>query len=128
MLSTYRALSPEEQALLQGVIDDSWEQFVDVVAAARGKARDEVKTIADGRIMTGRQALGCGLIDSLGGLEMAIERVAKLAGIEGKPRVLPMQMRKPMLQRVLRPLTGYPGGALASHSLPAIPLWLMPSL
>lgn len=126
MLSTYRALSPEEQALLQDVIDDSHEQFIDVVAAARGKPREEVRTIGDGRIMTGRQALGCGLVDLLGGLETAVERAAKLAGIEGKPRVLPMQLRQTMLQRILRPLTGYAGGVVAAHSLPALPMWIMP--
>src|SRR5260370_1025138 len=83
MLSTYRALSPEEQALLQSVIDDSYEQFVEVVAGARRRPAEEIKQIADGRIMTGRQAVGLGLVDSLGGIETAIERAASLAGIEG---------------------------------------------
>jgi len=128
MLSTYRALSPEEQTLLQTVIDDSYEQFIEVVSGARGKPREEIKKIADGRIMTGRQAVDCGLVDSLGGLETAVERAAKLAGIEGKPRVLPINLRKTMWQRLLRPLSGYGGVAVAAHVLPAMPMWIMPSL
>jgi protease-4 len=110
------------------VIDDSYEQFIEVVSGARGKPREEIEKIADGRIMTGRQAVDCGLVDSLGGLETAVERAAKLAGIEGKPRVLPINLRKTMWQRLLRPLTGYGEVAVAAHLLPAMPMWIMPSL
>jgi protease-4 len=127
MLSTYRSLSPEEEALLQGVIDDSYDQFVEVVAESRKRPREEIKRIADGRIMTGRQAVECGLVDSLGGLETAIERAASLARVEGKPRVIPIQFRKSMMQRLLRPL-GYAGTMMAGQSLAALPMWLMPNL
>lgn len=120
MLSTYRPLSADEQALLQEVIDDGHNQFIDAVASARNRSRSDVARVADGRIFTGRQALEAGLVDSLGDLESAVERAAALAGIKGKPRLLILGPRRTLLQRLLRPLG--PG-----NNVPVgIPLWLMP--
>jgi protease-4 len=48
----------------------------------------EVRTLADGRIFTGRQAKELGLVDELGDLEEAVDRAAELAGIEGEPVIL----------------------------------------
>lgn len=121
MLATYRPLSPDEQALLQEVIDDGHNQFVDAVATARNRPRSDVAGIADGRILTGRQALEAGLVDCLGDLDSAVERAAALAGIEGKPRLLVLGPRRTLLQRLLRPLG-------AGESVPVgVPLWLMPT-
>src|SRR5690606_32455107 len=81
--SPTRELTEEERALLQGLIDDIFDQFVTVVAEGRGLSRQEVLALADGRVFTGRQALAAGLVDSLGGLNDAVEIAAELAGIEG---------------------------------------------
>jgi protease-4 len=126
MFATYRPLSPEEQALLQGVIDDSYDQFVEVITTARQKPRSDIEAIADGRILTGRQAHGAGLIDLLGDMEAAIERAAKLAGLEGKPRVLPITPGKSFWQRLLRPILGGSAAGLFVSSTPRIPMWILP--
>src|SRR5690606_30284723 len=55
--SPARKPTPEELGYLQNVIDDTYEKFLADVAAARGIAPDSLRTIADGRVMTGRQAL-----------------------------------------------------------------------
>ena len=81
--SPTRELTEEERALLQGLIDDIFDQFVTVVAEGRGLSRQEVLALADGRVFTGRQALAAGLVDSLGSLNDAVEIAAELAGIEG---------------------------------------------
>jgi len=47
-----------------------------------------VKKLADGRIFTGKQAVGMGLVDELGNLEDAIKVAAKLSGIKGEPGVV----------------------------------------
>jgi protease-4 len=57
---------------LQALVDDSYQWFVDVVAERRGIARPEVLTLADGRIVTGRQAVDNKLIDAIGGEAEAI--------------------------------------------------------
>ncbi len=67
----HRKITPDERLLFQGVIDDTWGQFVEAVVVSRGLRRDSVLAIADGRVMTGRQALGLGLVDIIGSYEDA---------------------------------------------------------
>jgi len=69
------------------VIKDMYEMFVGMVADRRGMARNAVSEVADGRIFTGRQAKGLGLIDAIGGED---EALAWLAG-RGVTRDLPVR-------------------------------------
>ncbi|SFE55285.1 signal peptide peptidase A. Serine peptidase. MEROPS family S49 [Thermoanaerobacter thermohydrosulfuricus] len=85
MGSPTRDLTPEEKEILQGVIDDTYEQFVEIVSEGRKMPIDKVKELADGRIFTGRQALKVGLVDKLGDFYDAVDIAAKEAGIQGKP-------------------------------------------
>ena len=86
--SPLRKMEDDERELLQGVIDEVNSQFISAVAEGRGMAEKEVRPIADGRILTGSQALDLGLIDAIGDLTDAVDIVAGLAGIEGKPSVI----------------------------------------
>lgn len=95
--SPTRDMTAEEKALLQALIDDAHDQFVDAVAAGRGLEKEQVKAIADGRIMTGRQALALRLVDHLGGLTTAIQGAAEMAGISGEPQVVYPEEEKPKL-------------------------------
>lgn len=86
--SFHRDVSEEELLYWQALIDEAYEGFVDVVAEGRGLSREEVYAVADGRILSGRQALEAGLVDELGYIEDAIAKAAELGGIEGEPRVV----------------------------------------
>jgi len=86
--SPFRQMTPEEKKLLQGVIDNVQQQFVQAVAEGRKLEKRKVMEIADGRIITGEQAKQLGLVDQLGNLQDAIETVSKMVGIEGKPQVV----------------------------------------
>ncbi|MCB0326181.1 MAG: signal peptide peptidase SppA [Bdellovibrionales bacterium] len=86
--SPLKRLSVSQRALLQGLIDDTYEQFAQAVAEGRNLPLEEVKKIADGRILSGKQALEAKLVDELGGLEHAIDVAAKLVGIKDKPKVI----------------------------------------
>jgi protease-4 len=88
MGSPHRPLTSEEKALLQGVVDDVHGQFVEAVAEARNLPNEQVRSLADGRIFSGRQAHALGLVDDLGGLQEAIKAAALLVGISGEPRVM----------------------------------------
>jgi protease IV len=66
------AMSPEVRASLQSLVDDSFSWFVDIVAERRGLTRAEVLPLADGRIMTGNQAIANKLADEVGGEAEAI--------------------------------------------------------
>jgi protease-4 len=93
MASPFRAMSEEDRALLQGVLDDVHAQFIEAVAAGRAMQIEQVRNLADGRIFTGRQAKSVSLVDELGDLQEAIKLAARLVGIPGEPRVIETKKR-----------------------------------
>jgi protease IV len=74
-----RPLDPVLRDYLQLSIEHGYELFLSHVAQGRGKTRDEVNTIAQGRVWTGQDAKERGLVDVLGGYDAAVESAAKLA-------------------------------------------------
>jgi protease-4 len=84
------------------VIDNVHQQFIDAVAKGRGLDREKVVQIADGRIFTGEQAKGLGLVDEMGNLQDTIDMAAKMAGIVGKPTVLFPKKRFLLWQLLVR--------------------------
>ena len=78
----FRELTSEEEEIMQGMVDEYYEQFIDVVAEGRGLSREEVRNLATGQIYTGTEAKELGLVDELGGLDTAINLAVELAGIE----------------------------------------------
>ncbi len=101
LASATRELTREERKLLQQLIDDIHDQFIQAVMEGRNLSRKQVETVADGRIFTGRQALELGLVDQLGNLQDAIETAAKMGGIEGKPQIVQVKEREFSLLRLL---------------------------
>ena len=93
LASPFRAMSKEDRGLLQNVLDDVHDQFIQAVAAGRALKVEEVRPLADGRIFTGRQARSAKLVDELGDLQDAIKLAARLVGIEGEPRVVEPRKR-----------------------------------
>jgi protease IV len=65
ILAFDRQLTPEEEHILQDLIDTSYQQFVATVAEGRKIPVEKVKSFADGRIFTGQQALELGIVDPL---------------------------------------------------------------
>jgi len=99
-LSPYREPTEEEIEHWQGITDEAYEGFLNIVAQHRELELDRAREIADGRVYTGEQALGLGLVDRLGNLPEAIDRAAELGGIEGEPRLIEYQ-RTPTLMEML---------------------------
>lgn len=89
--SPLRPLSTEEKAILQSLVDNVHGQFVSAVAKGRQMPEDMVTELADGRVYSGEQAKGLGLVDLLGNMEDAIDLAAKRGGIKGVPQVIYMQ-------------------------------------
>ena len=75
MLNYNEPLTDEQRAIMQGLVDECYEQFTDIVASSRKMGAKEVKKLADGRIYSAKQAKENGLIDSVGTLENAQERM-----------------------------------------------------
>lgn len=66
IMSGSREMTDEERDMLQEMINDSYERFVEIIAEGRDMTTAEVKQVADGRIMNGRQAIEAGLADDYG--------------------------------------------------------------
>lgn len=86
--SPSRAMTPIEKALLQRVINDVHNQFIEVIAKERNLDKKKVRSLADGRIFTGEEAKKLGLVDELGDLDDAIKLAGELAKIKGEPKVI----------------------------------------
>jgi protease-4 len=99
--SPTRALTDNERKYFQGLIDDMYVQFLEAVASGRKLDLQEVRSIADGRVFTGRDAKERKLVDEIGNFQDAVDITAKLAGISGKPHLLRLTRRRVTLLDVL---------------------------
>ncbi len=86
--SPWEELTEEQRDILNEYIDESYEEFVRIIADGRGMSKEDVYEIADGRIYSGRQALDLNLVDELGNLDDAIAKAADLGGIVGEPNII----------------------------------------
>ena len=76
MLNYNSPLTEEQRAIMQSVADDAYDQFTSIVASARQRSISQIRELADGRIYTAKQAQSNGLIDSIGTLMDAQEKMA----------------------------------------------------
>lgn len=100
--SPFREMTPEEKKIMQEVLDNVHQQFIQAVADGRKLDRAKVVEIADGRILTGEQAKNLGLVDQMGNLQDTIEITAKMVGISGKPNVLYPKKRLSIWELLMR--------------------------
>jgi protease-4 len=98
--SPVREMSPEEKQFMQSMVDRLYNQFVGVVVKARsgkqGLDEAKIRTLADGRVYTGEEALENGLVDELGNQRVAILYAARKVGIEGEPTVVEPPVDRPV--------------------------------
>jgi protease IV len=121
-----RPMTPEERRVLQALLDDVHRQFIDAVAEGRKLDRSRVVSFADGRVFSGAQAKTLGMVDELGGLEEALDRAAKLAGLPSPPKVVQPRRRFSIMDLV-RSQIGLGKASVLMPTLPAFktPLYLL---
>jgi protease-4 len=90
-----RPMTPEEKAFFEGILRTMHEQFKAAVAQSRNIPIDKVNEFADGRIITGEEALNLGLVDEIGGLTVAVKSAAEMAGIKGEPETIYFEKAEP---------------------------------
>jgi protease IV len=117
--SPFRPLGPGDRAILDTLVLDVYGQFVDAVMEERGLDREAVARVADGRILSGRQALAERLIDRLGNREDALATAGEMAGLGPRPRTI----RPPEPRFTIRDLVfgRGPAGVLARLFAPLEP-------
>ncbi len=118
--SPVREMTPEERRLLQGVIDNVYQQFVAVVVKGRKLSREQVERIADGRVFTGEQAKRLGLIDELGSFEDTVDLTKKLVGLSGEVKLIyPEKKHFSLWNLIFKELLGEVKGSLQPEWPPA---------
>jgi protease-4 len=97
-------IPPEERAMVQGLIDQTYSRFKDVVAEGRSRAHgknqqegralsNDWKNFADGRVFSGTQAHELGFVDELGNFQVAVKRARKVAAIRGEANLVQYRQR-----------------------------------
>lgn len=83
--SAWRPMTPDEEAYLRSLIGDMYDEFIQTVSRERDLPLDTVRGLADGRAMTGRQALEAKLVDKMGDRHEAVRRVMELCQLPDSP-------------------------------------------
>jgi len=79
--SVFRPMTSYEKKVMQMNVDKIYNDFLDKVSDGRGISKESVDNIGQGRVWSGKDALGLGLVDEAGGLKAAVESAADLAGV-----------------------------------------------
>ena len=93
--SDYASFTPTERERVEKLMKTVYEGFVEKAAEGRGKAKEEIHEIAQGRIWTGKQAKEIGLVDVLGGLDTALSVAKANAGLSDDDKVQIFMLPKP---------------------------------
>ncbi len=94
-------MDPAVADVFQQAINEGYEEFLSRVSAARKMSREQVDRIARGRVWSGEDAKGLGLVDQLGGLDQAIESAAKRAKLEKGYRAWYVEKEKSFRERLM---------------------------
>ena len=96
-------IPPEERAMVQKLIDETYSKFKSVVGEGRKAANDMNKdgralvsdwaNYADGRVFSGKEARELGFVDELGGFDTAVKRTLKLAKVKGEASIIEYRQR-----------------------------------
>jgi len=100
-----REINEDDRKYFQEIVDDSYDQFLEVVSKERKIDIETLKPLANGRVFTGKQAKDLGLVDSLGTFEDAIRITSQIAGIEGEPVIVREKKTNHLIELILENLT-----------------------
>ncbi len=101
----YKGMNPEEEAMMQRMIERGYDLFTRRCAEGRHTTQDTIKMIGEGRVWLGKDAIGIGLVDCLGNIDDAIAKAVELAGIEQYKTVYYPEKKDPM-EELLKLLDG----------------------
>lgn len=82
----YRAPTPTERERMQSLVDNTYERFLTAIRTGRTIEDDALREVAEGRVWLGSEAKGHGLVDRIGGLNLALQRARELAELPADAR------------------------------------------
>lgn len=102
-----RPLTKEESDVIQRDVERVYKRFLDVVQESRGyEKRGDLESIAEGRVWSGTRAKELGLVDELGGLELAVNKAAELSGLGATYEIEIYPKAQDPFTRLLESLSG----------------------
>ncbi len=102
----FRDMNADDLEYFQEIIDNSYEQFLDVVSTERKIDKEELRKIANGRVFTGKQAKDLKLVDSLGTFQDAIRIAGQIAKIDGEPSIVREKNKRNFIEFFLEGMSG----------------------
>lgn len=99
-------MNPYQYELLNQQVIKIYEDFINLVATTRNMEVDVVDGIAKGRVWTGTDALGLGLVDELGGIEDAIAYASEKAGLDDDYNIREYPEQKEFFEQIMEEITG----------------------
>ena len=112
--SPFREMTESEKEIIQRLIDETYETFVGIVAKGRGLPKDSVRSIGDGRIFTGREAVKLGLCDTTGDFNTAKEVMKKILKVK---KIKLVEMKRPFSIKDLILKSKLPYGMILSYRM-----------
>jgi len=119
MFSPNAGFSDGARTVYREFLSDFYDTFLDRVGSGRGMEREETHAVAQGRVWTGAQAAERGLVDALGGLDVAVAKAAELADV-ADPGIVRWPPRKGFLELLMEDLGR--GGSVEISLLPGVEL------
>ena len=116
--SIFRPLDATEREIMQRLVDNTYETFISHVAEGRNMDKTAVDIIGEGRVWSGVNAKGIGLVDEMGGISKAIEIAVKMAGVENY-RIVELPKLKEPFEQLLEELSGDASLKRIQHELGA---------
>lgn len=99
--TNYDGFTDEQKEIVERQMQELYQSFVSKVADGRKMKEEAVEAIAQGRVWTGRQAKENGLVDRLGGLQLAMSIAKEKAKIKDKtPEIIELPMQEPLWRRL----------------------------
>lgn len=86
--STHRQITAEEKEIAEVAIEHFYDRFISIVAEGRNLSKEDVHKIAQGRVWTGKQAFERGLVDALGGMDLAVKEMKKIAALKHEVKLV----------------------------------------
>ena len=105
LASPTRALNESERAIIQNQVEMIYDKFITHVAEGRNMTKEEVDSIGQGRVWTGKDAIELGLVDVLGGMEDAIAIAADMANLDSY-RITKLPIEKNPFEKIIEGLGG----------------------
>lgn len=121
LMSPLAPFNESERAAFERQLRGIYDLFIDRVAEGRGKTREEIEAVAEGRVYTAKQGLPLGMIDTLGGFEEALSRALELADLDEKATIRFYPKRKDLLTTLSELFSGGGSDLQTSALLKALP-------